>query len=102
MEMTPMMDVHKILVEHVEQSVGAVKVPHITLLVPVYVVAPGHYLEQNPILMQPYTSIIGSDLRTTIIETNEQKHKILFHVSKMAAYLAQMLFLLMAVVDCCL
>jgi hypothetical protein len=31
-------------------------------------VAPGRYLEDNPLPLLPYTSVIGSDLRTTMIE----------------------------------
>jgi len=54
-------------------------------------VAPGHYLEQNPMLMLPYTSIIGSDLRTTVIEAIN-KTQDLFHVQS-GCYLFGMQFL---------
>ena len=54
-------------------------------------VAPGHYLEQNPMLLQPYTSIIGSDLRTTVIEAIN-KTQDLFHVQS-GCYLFGMQFL---------
>ena len=42
-------------------------------------VAPGRFYENNPILMLPSTSIIGSDLRTTFIEPLN-KTQDLFHV----------------------
>ena len=51
-------------------------------------VAPGRYYENNPILMQPYTSIIGSDLRTTFIEPIN-KTQDLFHVQS-GCYIAQL------------
>ena len=54
-------------------------------------VAPGRYLEQNPLVMLPYTSIIGSDLRTTVIEPINRTQD-LFHVQS-GCYLAQMQFL---------
>jgi hypothetical protein len=54
-------------------------------------VAPGHYYENNPLLLQPYTSIIGSDLRTTSIEPIN-KTQDLFHLQS-GCYLAQMQFL---------
>jgi hypothetical protein len=54
-------------------------------------VASGHYLENNPILMQPNTSVIGDDLRTTSIEAIN-KTSDLFHVQS-GCYLAQMQFL---------
>jgi len=54
-------------------------------------VSPGHYLENNPLLLQPYTSIIGSDLRTTSIEPIN-KTQDLFHLQS-GCYLAQMQFL---------
>jgi len=53
-------------------------------------VAPGHYFENNPLVLQPYTSIIGSDLRTTSIEPIN-KTQDLFHVQS-GCYLAQMQF----------
>ena len=52
-------------------------------------VAPGHYLENNPILLKPYTSVIGSDLRTTIIEPIN-KTQDLFHVQS-GCYVAQLM-----------
>lgn len=54
-------------------------------------VAPGKYLEQNPILLLPYTSVIGSDLRTTIIQPIN-KTQDLFHVQS-GCYLFGMQFL---------
>jgi hypothetical protein len=51
-------------------------------------VAPGRYFENNPILMQPYTSIIGSDLRTTFVEPIN-KTQDLFHVQS-GCYIAQL------------
>jgi hypothetical protein len=54
-------------------------------------VSPGHYFENNPLLLQPYTSIIGSDLRTTSIEPIN-KTQDLFHLQS-GCYLAQMQFL---------
>ena len=53
-------------------------------------VAPGHYYETNPLELKPYTSIIGSDLRTTVIEPIH-KTQDLFHVQS-GCYLAQMQF----------
>ena len=53
-------------------------------------VSPGHYFEDNPLVLQPYTSIIGSDLRTTSIEPIN-KTQDLFHLQS-GCYLAQMLF----------
>jgi len=52
-------------------------------------VAPGHYRENNPILMKQYTSVIGSDLRTTIIEPMN-KTQDLFHVQS-GCYVAQLM-----------
>lgn len=54
-------------------------------------VAPGHYLENNPLILKPYTSIIGSDLRTTTIEPIH-KTQDLFHMNS-SCYIAQMQFL---------
>jgi hypothetical protein len=54
-------------------------------------VAPGIYRENNPLVLQPYTSIIGSDLRTTSIEPIN-KTQDLFHLQS-GCYLAQMQFL---------
>jgi hypothetical protein len=50
----------------------------------------GHYLENNPILLQPNTSVIGDDLRTTSIEPIN-KTSDLFHVQS-GCYIAQMQF----------
>jgi hypothetical protein len=54
-------------------------------------VAPGHYLEDNPLQLKPYTSIMGSDLRTCSIEPIN-KTQDLFHVNS-GCYLAFMQFL---------
>jgi len=54
-------------------------------------VAPGHYLENNPIQLKPYTSVVGSDLRTTSIEPMN-KTQDLFHMNS-GCYLAFMQFL---------
>ena len=54
-------------------------------------VAPGHYLENNPIQLKPYTSVMGSDLRTTGIEPIN-KTQDLFHMNS-GCYLAFMQFL---------
>ena len=54
-------------------------------------VAPGHYLENNPIELKPYTSVIGSDLRTTVVEPIN-KTQDLFHVQS-GCYLAYMQFI---------
>ena len=54
-------------------------------------VAPGHYLENNPIQLKPYTSIMGSDLRTTGVEPIN-KTQDLFHMNS-GCYLAFMQFL---------
>ena len=43
-------------------------------------VAAGHYYEDNPIVVKPYTSIIGYDLRTTSLEPIN-KTQDLFHVN---------------------
>ena len=53
-------------------------------------VSPGRYLENNPIEMKPYTSIMGSDLRTTSIEPIN-KTQDLFHVNS-GCYLNYMQF----------
>ena len=54
-------------------------------------VTSGRYLENNPILMQPNTAIVGDDLRTTSIEPIN-KTQDLFHVQS-GCYIAQMQFL---------
>ena len=53
-------------------------------------VAPGHYYEDNPIELKPYTSVIGSDLRTTSVEPIN-KTQDLFHVQS-GCYLNYMQF----------
>jgi hypothetical protein len=53
-------------------------------------VAPGFYLEDNPIELKPYTSIIGSDLRTTMIEPINKTQDLFWLDS--GNYLAQMQF----------
>ena len=50
----------------------------------------GHYLENNPILLQPNTAVVGDDLRTTSLEPIN-KTQDLFHVQS-GCYLAQMQF----------
>jgi hypothetical protein len=50
----------------------------------------GHYLEDNPIELKPYTSVMGSDLRTTSVEAIN-KTQDLFHVQS-GNYLAFMQF----------
>lgn len=54
-------------------------------------VSPGRYLEDNPLLLKPYTSVFGSDLRTTSIEPIN-KTQDLFHMNG-GCYLAFMQFL---------
>ncbi len=54
-------------------------------------VAPGHYFEDNPLQLKPYTSIMGSDIRTTSIEPLN-KTQDLFHLNS-GCYLAFMQFL---------
>ena len=54
-------------------------------------VAPGHYLEDNPLQLKPYTSIMGSDIRTTSVEPIN-KTQDLFHLNS-GCYLAFMQFL---------
>lgn len=54
-------------------------------------VAPGRYLEDNPLQLKPYTSIVGADLRTTSVEPIN-KTQDLFHLNS-GCYLAQMQFL---------
>lgn len=54
-------------------------------------VAPGYYLEDNPIRLKPYTSIMGSDIRTTSVEPIN-KTQDLFHLDS-GCYLAFMQFL---------
>lgn len=54
-------------------------------------VSPGLYLEDNPIQLKPYTSIMGSDIRTTSVEPIN-KTQDLFHLDS-GCYLAFMQFL---------
>ena len=54
-------------------------------------VAAGHYKEDNPLQLKPYTSIMGSDLRTCSIEPIN-KTQDLFHMNS-GCYLAFMQFL---------
>ena len=53
-------------------------------------VSAGHYFEDNPLPMKPYTSVMGSDIRTTEIEPIN-KTQDLFHVNS-GCYLAFMQF----------
>ena len=53
-------------------------------------VSAGHYFEDNPLSMKPYTSVMGSDIRTTEIEPIN-KTQDLFHVNS-GCYLAFMQF----------
>ena len=52
-------------------------------------VASGRYLENNPLRLKPFTSVIGSDLRTTVVEPIN-KTQDLFWVDS-GCYVAQML-----------
>ena len=54
-------------------------------------VSPGRYLENNPLEMKPYTSVRGSDIRTTFIEPIN-KTQDLFHMNS-GCYLNYMNFL---------
>lgn len=54
-------------------------------------VSPGHYLEDNPLRMKPYTSIRGSDIRTTFVEPIN-KTQDLFHVES-GCYINYMTFI---------
>ena len=54
-------------------------------------VSPGRYLEDNPLRLKPYTSIMGSDIRTTGVEPIN-KTQDLFHLES-GCYLAFMQFL---------
>jgi hypothetical protein len=54
-------------------------------------VSAGHYLEDNPLVMKRYTSIRGSDIRTTFIEPIN-KTQDLFHMNS-GCYLNYMTFL---------
>lgn len=54
-------------------------------------VSAGHYLEDNPLRLKPYTSVRGSDIRTTFIEPIN-KTQDLFHLDS-GCYLNYMTFL---------
>ena len=54
-------------------------------------VSAGHYLEDNPLRLKPYTSIRGSDIRTTFIEPIN-KTQDLFHLDS-GCYLNYMTFI---------
>jgi hypothetical protein len=54
-------------------------------------VSPGRYLENNPLRLKPYTSIRGSDIRTTFVEPIN-KTQDLFHLES-GCYLNYMTFL---------
>jgi len=54
-------------------------------------VSAGRYLENNPLELKPYTSVMGSDIRTTFIEPIN-KTQDLFHLTS-GCYLAFMTFL---------
>lgn len=68
---------------------GALKSPFYTPGTSIKV-APGHYLENNPLVLLPYTSVIGSDIRTTFVEPIN-KTQDLFHVQS-GCYIAQIQF----------
>ena len=69
---------------------GAVKSPYFQPGTQILVSA-GFYLEDNPVRLKPYTSIRGSDIRTTFIEPIN-KTQDLFHVDS-GCYLNYMTFL---------
>ena len=69
---------------------GAMKSPYYQPGTQIQVSA-GRYLENNPLLMKPYTSVKGSDIRTTFIEPIN-KTQDLFHVTS-GCYLNYMTFL---------
>lgn len=54
-------------------------------------VSAGRYLENNPLVLKPYTSVMGSDIRTTFIEPIN-KTQDLFHLTS-GCYLGFMTFL---------
>jgi hypothetical protein len=68
---------------------GAIRSPYYRpgTLIKVY---SGHYLENNPLLLQPNTAVVGDDLRTTSIEPIN-KTQDLFHVQS-GCYIAQVQF----------
>jgi len=69
---------------------GAVRSPYYQSGTQIRVTA-GHYLEDNPIQLKPYTSIVGSDLRTCSIEPIN-KTQDLFHMNS-GCYLNYMQFI---------
>lgn len=69
---------------------GALNSPYYTPGTQILVSA-GHYLEDNPLRLKPYTSIRGSDIRTTFIEPIN-KTQDLFHLDS-GCYLNYMTFL---------
>ena len=69
---------------------GALKSPYYQPGTQIQVSA-GHYLENNPLLLKPYTSVKGSDIRTTFIEPIN-KTQDLFHLQS-GCYLNYMTFL---------
>jgi hypothetical protein len=69
---------------------GAVKSPYFQSGTQIRV-APGRYLENNPIRLKPYTSVMGSDIRTSNLEPIN-KTQDLFHVDS-GCYLQHMQFL---------
>jgi hypothetical protein len=69
---------------------GAVKSPYFQSGTQIRV-APGRYLENNPIRLKPYTSVVGSDIRTTGVEPIN-KTQDLFHVDS-GCYIAFCQFL---------
>jgi hypothetical protein len=69
---------------------GAMKSPYYQPGTQIQVSA-GRYLEDNPLLMKPYTSVKGSDIRTTFIEPIN-KTQDLFHMTS-GCYLNYMTFL---------
>ena len=69
---------------------GAIRSPYYTPGTSIKV-APGKYLENNPLVLLPYTSVIGSDLRTTVIQPIN-KTQDLFHVQS-GCYIFGMQFL---------
>jgi hypothetical protein len=69
---------------------GAIKSPYYQSGTQIQVSA-GRYLENNPILLKPYTSVKGSDIRTTFIEP-VNKTQDLFHLQS-GCYINYMTFL---------
>jgi hypothetical protein len=69
---------------------GAVKSPYFQSGTQIQV-SPGRYLENNPIRLKPYTSVVGSDIRTTGVEPIN-KTQDLFHVDS-GCYIAFCQFL---------